>query len=155
MKKTFLILAAALIQAAFAAAEDKPAIASSTAAPAAVSAPSPAAPPDAVPPETLLLKARELQAKDKKDPQPWVLMGQAYDAQGKRGKALSAFAHALKLDPRCADAYFGRGRVFEEKGDLDEAANEYQAALKANSSDAEAQAAWRKLSDRIAAADTK
>ena len=62
---------------------------------------------------------------------------------------MSSFAKALKVDPLSAEAYYRRGRIFEEMGKLDEAANEYQAALKVNSSYAEAAAAWQRLSDRL------
>ena len=100
-------------------------------------------------PASLRRKSRELWARRKTSPEPWILLGRAYDAEGRKGKALSAFAKALKVDPLSAEAYYRRGKIFEEKKKLDEAANEYQAALKVNSSYTEAAAAWKKLSDRL------
>ena len=100
-------------------------------------------------PASLRKKSRELWTRRKTSPEPWILLGRAYDAEGRGGKALSAFAKALKVNPLSAEAYYRRGKVFEEKGKLDEAANEYQAALKVNSSYAEAAAAWQRVSDRL------
>jgi tetratricopeptide (TPR) repeat protein len=137
MKKTFSILSAALLTAALAAAGDKPSAA------------------DAASAEAMLKQAKALAEKNPKDAGPLVMKGRAYLAQKRWGKARGAFDDALDLDSHCADAYYGRGQAYEAEGKLDEAANEYQAALKADSSHAQALAAWQALSARIAAADAK
>lgn len=116
-----------------------------------------AAPP-AAPAETpaaLRAQAKALWPGRKTSAEPWLLLGEAYEAEGKTGKALNYFQKAVKVDPLCAEAYFRRGRLFEGKGKLDEAANEYQAALKADKNHAGAAAAWKALSDRLDAKSGK
>jgi tetratricopeptide (TPR) repeat protein len=85
----------------------------------------------------------------------WVLLGRADYAEGRKSRAADHFTRALKADPHCAAAYLWRGKLFEEKGKLDEAANEYQAAIKADPSDAQAQAAWKALSEKLTVSDAK
>jgi Flp pilus assembly protein TadD len=102
--------------------------------------------PAAETPGALRARAETLMRKDKKSPEPWVLLGRAALAEGRYGKALKAFQKALKRDPHSAEAYFGRGQVFEKKGKLDEAANEYQAARMADPGHAGAKEAWKRLS---------
>lgn len=97
-------------------------------------------------PRQLLKRADVLQRKDKKSAEPWLLRGQAYEAMGKKGKALSTYAKALKRDPLLAEAYGRRGAIYEDLKKLDEAANEYQAALKADAGYAPA----KKALDRLA-----
>ena len=113
----------------------------------------PAAAPAAGSPAALRQKARSLWDKRKTSAEPWLLLGRAYEAEGKKGKAFSQYKKAISVDPRSAEAYYRRGRYFEEKGKLDEAANEYQAALKADASYADAMAAWKSLSARLAPAE--
>jgi tetratricopeptide (TPR) repeat protein len=96
-------------------------------------------------PEDLRREAASLEKDRKTSPRPWLLMGRAYLAEKRPGKALSALNKALKRDPYNAEAYYWRGRVFEEKGKPDEAANEYQAALKVDASYTEAKTAWERL----------
>jgi tetratricopeptide (TPR) repeat protein len=100
-------------------------------------------------PETFRRRARAVWDQRKTSAAPWLFMGRAYEAEGRAGKALKAFAKALKADPLAAEAYYHRGRLFEAKNRWDEAANEYQAALKVNGNYAEAKSAWEALSRRL------
>lgn len=67
--------------------------------------------------------------ENKKSAEAWTLLAQTYLATGANGKALRRFDKALKFDPHYAPAFVGRGEVFEKKGRLDEAANDFRAAL--------------------------
>jgi tetratricopeptide (TPR) repeat protein len=99
--------------------------------------------------QELLLQARAAERKDKKDPAVWTLRGRAALAEGKQNRAFKCFSKALKLDPLNAGAYYERGRIYESRNKLDEAANEYQAALKADPSHGDARKAWDALSARV------
>src|SRR5688572_21274741 len=65
-------------------------------------------------PRALRRRAEALLRQDKKASEPWVLMGRAAYQDGKKKKALKYFAKALKRDPHGADAYYWRGKIFEE-----------------------------------------
>jgi tetratricopeptide (TPR) repeat protein len=106
-------------------------------------------------PADLRRQADDLIAKKDRSAQPYLLLGRASFAEGRYGKTIGAMDKALKRDALCADAYYWKGAAYEAQGKLDEAANEYQAALKAAPGHARAQAAWKKLSDRITTADAK
>lgn len=97
-------------------------------------------------PKALRDRAEALMRKDKKSAEPWILMGRAALAEKRDGKALSAFKKALKYDAHAAEAYYWRGRIFEKRGKVDEAANEYQAARRADPGHAGAKEALSKLS---------
>lgn len=75
----------------------------------------------------------------------WTRRGRHELDQRRWGRALRRFNRALKLNPAHAPAYVGRGNVFEARGRLDEAANEYQAARLADPTDADAQSAWARV----------
>ncbi len=77
----------------------------------------------------------------------WVLLGRTYLAEERPKKAVKFFNRALRLDPHCAPAYFGRGEAFEKRGRLDEAANEYRAAALADPVHSGAQSALGRLKD--------
>lgn len=80
----------------------------------------------------------------------WALLGRTYLATGDNGKALSRFQKALKFDPHYAPAFAGRGEVFEKRGHLDEAANEFRAAVLSDPDEPEARQALARL-NQIAA----
>jgi tetratricopeptide (TPR) repeat protein len=44
----------------------------------------------------------------------------------------SRFNQAIRLDPKDADAYYGRGKVWEAKDDLDRAITDYSEAIRLN-----------------------
>ena len=71
---------------------------------------------------------------DDKSPWPWVTAAGLSFRQKKWGKCFSLANAALKRDPNLADAYYWRGRYYEKKKKPLEAANEYRAAVEAQSS---------------------
>ncbi|MBL0058393.1 MAG: tetratricopeptide repeat protein [Elusimicrobia bacterium] len=75
----------------------------------------------------------------------WTLLGRTYLATGDNSKALSRFQKALKFDPHYAPAFTGRGEVFEKRGHLDEAANEFRAAVLSDPNEPEARQALARL----------
>lgn len=93
-------------------------------------------------------QSRASWSRRKTSPEPWLYLGRAWAAEGRKRKALGAFAKALKRDPLSAEAYRRRGRIYEALGKTDEAANEYQAALKADPKSEEALADWKAFSAR-------
>ena len=117
--------------------------------------------PVALPGDPLLLKAREaLDAgqwrkarrtlksyigKNPKSAEGWTLLARTYLATGTDGKARRRFDKALKFDPHYAPAYVGRGELFEKKGRMDEAANDFRAATLADPGDAQAQQALARV----------
>lgn len=72
-------------------------------------------------------------SSDGKSPDPWVLKARFYYEEGHFKKCLSVTQKALKRSPQCAPAYYWRGRAFESLGKPLESANEYQAAVHADS----------------------
>ncbi|HYP25699.1 MAG TPA: tetratricopeptide repeat protein [Blastocatellia bacterium] len=62
------------------------------------------------------------------------LLGVALDRMGRRDEALAEFGRALALDPNNATAREGRGRLFEIKGDIARATEDYSAAYRAQPS---------------------
>lgn len=114
-----------------------------------------------IPGDPLLAKAREsLDAgqwrkarrtlksyidKNPKSAEGWTLLARTYMATGANGKARRRFDKALKFDPHFAPAFVGRGELFEKKGRMDEAANDFRAATLADPGDAQAQQALARV----------
>ncbi len=86
----------------------------------------------------------------KKSSEAWILLGRAYFGEKKFRKARGAFKHALKYSPHNALAFYWKGQTFEAQEKWDEAANEYQAALKADAQLTQAQNAWTRLQEKLA-----
>ncbi len=61
----------------------------------------------------------------------WLRLGKLQLAMGDRQGALTALERACRLDPRLAEAHFGRGRLLEAAERLTEAGDAYRAALAA------------------------
>ncbi len=78
-------------------------------------------------------------SEEKKSPWPWVQAGSISFREKKYKKALSYLKDALEKSPQCADAYYWRGRTYEEQKKPLDAANEYRAALIAQDKFQEAQ----------------
>ncbi len=68
------------------------------------------------------------------------LLGQIAVRQGEFSEAITLFNAALDHDPRSASALAGRARAKQRLGDLDGAANDYSAAIRADDHLAEARA---------------
>jgi len=83
--------------------------------------------------------------KNGKSAEAWTLLGRSYMAAGAYKKAKRRYAKALKFDPHFAPAYVGRGEFFEKKGRLDDAANDYQAAVLSDPNSLEARQALARL----------
>lgn len=92
---------------------------------------------------------------NKKSAEGWTLLGRTYFAIGAYGKALSRFDKALKYDSHYSPAYLGRGEVYEKKGRLDEAANDFRAATLADPISLEAREALARLSPKDPAVDSR
>lgn len=56
-------------------------------------------------------------------------LGVRYLSDGNYEEAIIAFTAAIEIDPKRAEAFLGRGDAYEELGDLERAAADYQAAL--------------------------
>jgi tetratricopeptide (TPR) repeat protein len=69
--------------------------------------------------------------KDKTDPAPYVVEAQLRFEQGKYKKCIKLCKKALKKSPRYPEAFYWRARGYEARGQLLEAMNEYEAALRA------------------------
>ncbi len=82
---------------------------------------------------------------NKKSAEGWTLLARTYLATGANGKALRRFDKALKFDPHYAPAFVGRGDLFEKKGRLDEAANDFRAAVLSDPTNLEARQALARL----------
>jgi tetratricopeptide (TPR) repeat protein len=67
--------------------------------------------------------------EDKESPFPWVLAAQLWYREGRYKKTISMGDAALGKSPKCAAAYYWRGRAFESLKKPLDAANEYRAAL--------------------------
>lgn len=90
--------------------------------------------------------------RNKKSSDAWAVLAATYAADKKFKKALRRYSKALKHDPHNAEAFYGKGLAYEALGKLDEAANEYQAAMRADSDMADARAAWQRVKDQASAA---
>ncbi len=75
----------------------------------------------------------------------WTVSGRAYLGKKQYAWAVRRFNKALKFRPAYADAFYWKGQAFEEWGKLDEATNEYQAAIHADAQQPLAQAALGRL----------
>ena len=85
---------------------------------------------------------REVEAwkkADKKSAHPWIAAADLSFQQKKYRRCRSQAANALDLAPQNADGYYWRGRCFEAEGKTLDAANEYRAALKAETAHPRAQ----------------
>jgi Tfp pilus assembly protein PilF len=71
---------------------------------------------------------KKFLGKNKNSAEGWALLGDVDAAKGSQGKAKRRYKKALKFDSHYGPAYVGLGQLFEKKGRLDEAANEYRAA---------------------------
>jgi Tfp pilus assembly protein PilF len=90
-------------------------------------------------------KMKSYIRKNGKSAEAWTLLGRSYVAAGAYKKAKRRYDKALKFDPHFAPAYVGRGEFFEKKGRLDEAANDYQAAVLSDPNSLEARQALARL----------
>ena len=54
------------------------------------------------------------------------------DKKGDYNRAIAAYDQAIKLDPKYATAYNGRGIAYRNKGDYDRAIEDYDQAIKLN-----------------------
>jgi tetratricopeptide (TPR) repeat protein len=66
---------------------------------------------------------------EKNSPWPWVQAARISFDEKKYKRSLSYLKTALEKSPQCADAYYWRGRNYEEQKKPMDAANEYRAAL--------------------------
>lgn len=87
-----------------------------------------------------------------KSSEAWTLLAGTYAADKKFKKAVRRFDKALKFNPHNAEAFYGKGQAFEAQGKLDEASNEYQAAMRADSKMPDARAAWQRIKDQVSSA---
>ncbi|MBL0350680.1 MAG: tetratricopeptide repeat protein [Elusimicrobia bacterium] len=94
------------------------------------------------------LKSLEWAHAEPRSADAWTWVGRAYLAEGRNRRAVRAFNRALKWSPHNARAFWGRGQAFEKRGRLDEAANEYRAAVLADPHLADAQSALSRLKDQ-------
>lgn len=94
------------------------------------------------------LKAKEWTRTEPRSSDAWTWVGRAYLAEGRNRRAVGAFNRALKWSPHNARAFWGRGQAFEKRGRLDEAANEYRAAVLADPHLDDAQSALTRLKDQ-------
>ena len=93
-------------------------------------------------------KAKEWARAEPRSTDAWTWVGRAFLAEGKNRRAVRAFNRALKWGPHNARAFWGRGQAFEKRGRLDEAANEYRAAVLADPRLDDAQSALVRLKDQ-------
>ena len=56
-------------------------------------------------------------------------IGEALAKKGEYDKALLVFNKAIEINPKCAQAYFGRGNVFFAKGLLNKAIIDYNKSI--------------------------
>lgn len=83
---------------------------------------------------------RQWMKEEKSSPYPWVVQASLRYREKRYKKCLALGNKALTKDPHSADAYYWRARAFEAQGKPLEAANEYQTALAAQESFAQAKA---------------
>jgi short-subunit dehydrogenase/lipoprotein NlpI len=50
--------------------------------------------------------------------------------KGEFDKAIAAYTEAIRLDPKCAEAYWGRGWTYEKKGDYDQAIADFSEVIR-------------------------
>jgi cytochrome c-type biogenesis protein CcmH/NrfG len=93
-------------------------------------------------------KAKEFLGDNGNSAEGWTLLAKTYLATGSYKKAFNRFNKALKFDPHYAPAYVGRGHYFEKKGRLDEAANDYRAAILSDPVSVEAKQALDRLAGK-------
>lgn len=89
-----------------------------------------------------------------KSAEGWTLLARTYLATGANGKALRRFDKALKFDPHYAPAFVGRGELFEKKGRLDEAANDFRAAMLSDPNLPEARQALTRVTPAAPSSDS-
>jgi predicted Zn-dependent protease len=90
--------------------------------------------------------------KNEKSSEAWTVLAKTYFAQKEYKTALKRFDKALKYDPHNAEAFYGKGMAYEAMSKPDEAANEYQAAFRADPDMADAKAAWQRVKDQASSA---
>ena len=61
--------------------------------------------------------------------------GEKHLSSGNRKKAITAYTHAIKLDPKCKQAYVWRGVAYNESGDPKKALADFSKAIKLDSTD--------------------
>ena len=86
-------------------------------------------------PETVRLPYREyssLQRSDHPSAVRYALQGQLLAEKGEVQGAMEAFAKALTLDPRCAEAHLQRGLLHQNRGEPETAKAEYAKAVAYN-----------------------
>jgi tetratricopeptide (TPR) repeat protein len=98
-------------------------------------------------------KIKTVLSENKKRPEAWVILGRTYFATGRYRKTLSRCKKALKYNPHFAPAYYWRGQAYERRGKLDEAANEYQAALQSDPTHGPSQEAWTHLKNQVSVSE--
>lgn len=76
------------------------------------------------------LQKLQQAATMERDPEVWTLIAQVYGEQQKTTEALTALNTAEAIDPNFEMTYAVRGNVYESAGDLKDAADQYQRALK-------------------------
>lgn len=87
---------------------------------------------------SLELEQQEAQEAQERSAADWFMLGvnayvhEAYD------EAIIFFDHAIDMEPRNARAYVNRGDVYAEKGDCEEALNDYSFAAYLGSKEAAA-----------------
>ncbi len=86
---------------------------------------------------------------NQKSAEGWTLLARTYLATGANKKALRRFDKALKFDPHYAPAFVGRGDLFEKRGRLDEAANDFRAATLSDPGNPDARAALTRLTSAV------
>lgn len=84
-----------------------------------------------------------------KSAEGWTLLARTYLALGANGKARRRFDKALKFEPHYAPAFVGRGELFEKRGRLDEAANDFRAAVLSDPNNLEAARAFARVTTPV------
>jgi tetratricopeptide (TPR) repeat protein len=70
-----------------------------------------------------------------------MLRAEAHGDDGDRDKAIADYTEAIRLAPKCAEAYTNRGISYYEKGEQDKAIADYTEAIRLDPKCAEG--AWR------------
>ena len=98
-------------------------------------------------------KARRMLKKhvddNSKSAEGWTLLARTYSALGANGKARRRFDKALKFEPHYAPAFVGRGELFEKQARLDEAANDFRAAMLSDPNNLEAAQAFARVTKPV------
>ena len=89
--------------------------------------------PAALPVRTELMKALEAEtAKNPKNTQAWIELGNEYFDSGQNDKAIHAYRKALELDPTNANVWTDMGIMYRRSGNPQEAIRSFDSAIEAD-----------------------